>query len=52
LRILEIERESTGTLSVENSLRKKLWTYRKTDCGTISTGNFESGVFDTTLYRA
>jgi len=50
--MLEIERESTGTHYVEISLRKKLWTYRKTDCGTTSTGNFESGVFDSNLHRA
>jgi len=46
--MLEIERESTATHYVENSLRKKLWT----DCGATSTGNFESGVFDSILHRA
>jgi hypothetical protein len=30
--ILEIERESTRSRSVENSLWKKLWPCRKTDC--------------------
>jgi hypothetical protein len=49
---LEIERESTGTHSVENSLRKKLWTYSKTVCGTTSTGNFASGAFVNTPHRA
>ena len=32
-RILEIERVSTRSQSLENSLWKRLWTCRKTDCG-------------------
>jgi hypothetical protein len=33
VRILEIERESTGSHSVENSLWKRLWISLKTDYG-------------------
>jgi hypothetical protein len=31
-KILELERGSTRSRSVENSLRKRLWTCRKTEC--------------------
>jgi hypothetical protein len=39
-RILEIERGRTRSLSVKNSLWKKLWIWRKTDCGVSKTCYF------------
>jgi hypothetical protein len=40
-RVLEIERGSTRSRSVEKSLCKKLWIFRKTDCRLI--GNVDTG---------
>lgn len=47
--ILQFETETTISHSVENSLRKRLWTCRRADCGMKQPPDHLKSIFNTAI---